>query len=185
HNRLGIDVMRGCTVGCRFCQAGMIYRPLRERSPRRILDLAKCGLSATGFEDVSLLSLDTGDYTLIEPLTKALLDETQERRIALSLPSLRAGSLTDETIREIKRVRKTGFTIAPEAGTQRLRDVINKNITEQDVMNSCSVAFEEGWSAMKMYFMIGLPTETDNDVIGIAELGKKVRELGKNKYNKN
>jgi radical SAM family uncharacterized protein/radical SAM-linked protein len=179
HNRLGIEVMRGCTVGCRFCQAGMIYRPLRERSPRRILDLAKCGLQATGFEDVSLLSLDTGDYTLIEPLTKALLDATQERRIALSLPSLRAGSLTDETIREIKRVRKTGFTIAPEAGTQRLRDVINKNISDAEIFETVERVASQGWSSIKLYFMVGFPTETRADLDGLCDLALKVRRIAR------
>ncbi|MEZ0229384.1 MAG: TIGR03960 family B12-binding radical SAM protein, partial [Planctomycetota bacterium] len=179
HNRLGIEVMRGCTVGCRFCQAGMIYRPLRERSPRRILDLAKCGLSATGFEDVSLLSLDTGDYTLIEPLTKALLDETQDRRIALSLPSLRAGSLTDATIREIKRVRKTSFTIAPEAGTQRLRDVINKNISDAEIFETVERVSSQGWSSIKMYFMVGFPTETKADLDGLCDLVLKVRRIAR------
>lgn len=179
HNRLGIEVMRGCTVGCRFCQAGMIYRPLRERSPRRILDLAKCGLSATGFEDVSLLSLDTGDYTLIEPLTKALLDETQERRIALSLPSLRAGSLTDATIREIKRVRKTSFTIAPEAGTQRLRDVINKNISDAEIFETVERVSSQGWTSIKMYFMVGFPTETKADLDGLCDLVLKVRRIAR------
>jgi radical SAM family uncharacterized protein/radical SAM-linked protein len=179
HNRLGIEVMRGCTVGCRFCQAGMIYRPLRERSPRRILDLAKCGLQATGFEDVSLLSLDTGDYTLIEPLTKALLDETQERRIALSLPSLRAGSLTDATIREIKRVRKTSFTIAPEAGTQRLRDVINKNISDAEIFETVERVASQGWTSIKLYFMVGFPTETKADLDGLCDLALKVRRIAR------
>ncbi|HZU95865.1 MAG TPA: TIGR03960 family B12-binding radical SAM protein [Planctomycetota bacterium] len=179
HNRLGIEVMRGCTVGCRFCQAGMIYRPLRERSPRRILDLAKCGLQATGFEDVSLLSLDTGDYTLIEPLTKALLDQTQEKRIALSLPSLRAGSLSDETISEIKRVRKTGFTIAPEAGTQRLRDVINKNISDAEIFETVERVSSQGWSSIKLYFMVGFPTETKADLDGLCDLALKVRRIAR------
>ncbi len=179
HNRLGIEVMRGCTVGCRFCQAGMIYRPLRERSPRRILDLAKCGLQATGFEDVSLLSLDTGDYTLIEPLTKALLDETQDRRIALSLPSLRAGSLTDATIREIKRVRKTSFTIAPEAGTQRLRDVINKNISDAEIFETVERVASQGWTSIKLYFMVGFPTETKTDLDGLCDLALKVRRIAR------
>ena len=179
HNRLGIEVMRGCTVGCRFCQAGMIYRPLRERSPKRILDLARCGLNSTGFEDVSLLSLDTGDYTLIEPLTKALLDETQDKKIALSLPSLRAGSLTDQTIREIKRVRKTGFTVAPEAGTQRLRDVINKNISDEEIYETVERVSSQGWTSIKLYFMVGFPTETRADLDGMCELALKARRIAR------
>ncbi|MGE0713461.1 MAG: TIGR03960 family B12-binding radical SAM protein [Planctomycetota bacterium] len=186
HNRLGIEVMRGCTVGCRFCQAGMIYRPLRERSPRRILDLAKCGLQSTGYEDVSLLSLDTGDYTLIDPLTKALLEETADKRVALSLPSLRAGSLTDDVIRDIRRVRRTSFTIAPEAGTQRLRDVINKNISDEEIFETVDRVAQNGWSEIKLYFMVGFPTETDDDLDGLVELVTRCREIGrryKKKFN--
>jgi radical SAM family uncharacterized protein/radical SAM-linked protein len=179
HNRLGIEVMRGCTVGCRFCQAGMIYRPLRERSPKKILDLAKCGMQSTGFEDVSLLSLDTGDYTLIEPLTKELLDETQKKRIAVSLPSLRAGSLSDQTIGEIKRVRKTGFTIAPEAGTQRLRDVINKNISDEEIFETVDRIAAQGWTSVKLYFMVGFPTERQSDLDGLCDLALKVRSLAR------
>ena len=179
HNRLGVEVMRGCTVGCRFCQAGMIYRPVRERSPRRILDLAKCGLGATGFEDISLLSLDTGDYTLIDPLTKQLLDETAGKRVALSLPSLRAGSLTDDVIRDMQRVRRTSFTIAPEAGTQRLRDVINKNISDQEIFETVERVARNGWEGIKLYFMIGFPTETDADLDGLVDLVVRCRDLGR------
>ena len=179
HNRLGVEVMRGCTVGCRFCQAGMIYRPVRERSPRRILDLAKCGLGATGFEDISLLSLDTGDYTLIDPLTKALLQETAGKRVALSLPSLRAGSLTDEVIRDITRVRRTSFTIAPEAGTQRLRDVINKNISDEEIFETVERVARNGWEGIKLYFMVGFPTEDQSDLDGLVDLVVRCRELGR------
>ncbi|MCO5170406.1 MAG: TIGR03960 family B12-binding radical SAM protein [Planctomycetes bacterium] len=178
HDRLPIEVMRGCTVGCRFCQAGMIYRPVRERSPRRILDLAKCGLGSTGFEDISLLSLDTGDYTLIDPLTRDLLEVTADKRVALSLPSLRAGSLTDDVIRDVTRVRRTSFTIAPEAGTQRLRDVINKNISDEEVLETVERVARNGWTGIKMYFMVGFPTETQQDLDGLVDLVTRCRDLG-------
>lgn len=185
HDRVAIEIARGCVDGCRFCQAGTIYRPVRERDPKQIVDTIIDGIEKGGYDETSLTSLSTADYTCLEPLVKMLGTELERRNVSFSVSSLRASGVTESLAREIARVRKTGFTIAPEAGTQRMRDVINKNITEQDVMNSCSVAFEAGWSAMKMYFMIGLPTETDDDVTGIAELGRKVRELGKNKYNKN
>ncbi len=185
HDRVAIEIARGCVDGCRFCQAGTIYRPVRERDPKQIVDTIIDGIEKGGYDETSLTSLSTADYTCLEPLVKMLGQELERRNVSFSVSSLRASGVTESLAREIARVRKTGFTIAPEAGTQRMRDVINKNITEQDVMNSCSVAFEEGWSAMKMYFMIGLPTETDEDVQGIAELGRKVRELGRNKYNKN
>ncbi|RMG07513.1 MAG: TIGR03960 family B12-binding radical SAM protein, partial [Planctomycetota bacterium] len=179
HSRVGVEVMRGCTVGCRFCQAGMIYRPLRERSPKRILDLARCGLAATGFDEVSLLSLDTGDYTLIDPLTKELLDQTADQRVGLSLPSLRAGSLTDDVIRDIRRVRRTSFTIAPEAGTQRLRDVINKNISDEEIFETVERIAQNGWTQLKLYFMVGFPTETRADLDGLIDLVLRCRELGR------
>ena len=185
HDRVAIEIARGCVDGCRFCQAGTIYRPVRERDPKQIVDTIIDGIEKGGYDETSLTSLSTADYTCLEPLVKMLGAELERRNVSFSVSSLRASGVTESLAREIARVRKTGFTIAPEAGTQRMRDVINKNITEQDVMNSCSVAFEEGWSAMKMYFMIGLPTETDEDVTGIAELGRKVRELGKTKYNTN
>jgi len=185
HDRVAIEIARGCVDGCRFCQAGTIYRPVRERDPKQIVDTIIDGIEKGGYDETSLTSLSTADYTCLEPLVKMLGTELERRNVSFSVSSLRASGVTESLAREIARVRKTGFTIAPEAGTQRMRDVINKNITEQDVMNSCSVAFEEGWSAMKMYFMIGLPTETDDDVTGIAELGRKVRELGKIKYHKN
>ncbi|HEY3139384.1 MAG TPA: TIGR03960 family B12-binding radical SAM protein [Blastocatellia bacterium] len=184
HDRVAIEIARGCVDGCRFCQAGTIYRPVRERDPKQIVDTIIDGIEKGGYDETSLTSLSTADYTCLEPLVKMLGGELERRKVSFSVSSLRASGVTESLAREIARVRKTGFTIAPEAGTQRMRDVINKNITEQDVMKSCSVAFEEGWSAMKMYFMIGLPTETDDDVLGIAELGRKVRELGRNKYNK-
>lgn len=185
HDRVAIEIARGCVDGCRFCQAGTIYRPVRERDPKQIVETLIDGIEKGGYDETSLTSLSTADYTCLEPLVKMLGTELERRKVSFSVSSLRASGVTESLAREIARVRKTGFTIAPEAGTQRMRDVINKNVTEQDVMKSCSVAFEEGWSAMKMYFMIGLPTETDEDVAGIAELGRKVRELGRAKYNKN
>ncbi|HWP42286.1 MAG TPA: TIGR03936 family radical SAM-associated protein, partial [Blastocatellia bacterium] len=167
-----------------FCQAGTIYRPVRERDPKKIVDTIIDGIESGGYDETSLTSLSTADYTCLEPLVKMLGKELERRKVSFSVSSLRASGVSEALAREIARVRKTGFTIAPEAGTQRMRDVINKNITEEDVMNSCSVAFSEGWSSIKMYFMIGLPTETDVDVRGIAELGRKVRELGQREFKK-
>ncbi len=185
HDRMAIEIARGCVDGCRFCQAGTIYRPVRERDPKDIVKTLIDGIEKGGYDETSLTSLSTADYTCLEPLVKMMGQELERRKVSFSVSSLRASGVKESLAREIAKVRKTGFTIAPEAGTQRMRDVINKNVTEADVMNSCSVAFEEGWSGMKMYFMIGLPTETDDDVEGIAELGRKVRELGRAKFKKN
>ena len=179
HDRVGVEVMRGCTVGCRFCQAGMIYRPLRERLPKTILELAENSLCKTGFDSVSLLSLDTGDYTLIDPLTREIIDRTLPKRVSVSLPSLRAGSLTDETIGEIRKVRKTSFTIAPEAGTQRLRDVINKNISNEEIFETVERVVRQGWTSIKFYFMIGFPTETDDDLDGLVDLVRRCRKIAR------
>jgi radical SAM family uncharacterized protein/radical SAM-linked protein len=184
HDRMAIEIARGCVDGCRFCQAGTIYRPVRERDPKEIVNTLIDGIERGGYDETSLTSLSTADYTCLEPLVKMLGSELERRKVSFSVSSLRASGVKETLAREIARVRKTGFTIAPEAGTQRMRDVINKNVTEADVMNSCAVAFEEGWSGMKMYFMIGLPTETDEDVQGIAELGRKVRELGRTRFKK-
>ncbi len=177
HDRLRLEVARGCTRGCRFCQAGMIYRPVRERSPRTLLDQAERAVAATGYEDLSLLSLSTGDYRSISPLMTELMRRCEVEHIAVSLPSLRAGTLTPELISQIKRVRKTGFTIAPEAGSQRLRNVINKNISEADILETVQDAFAAGWQVIKLYFMIGLPTETEADLKAIVHLVERVRRM--------
>ena len=175
HDRLRLEISRGCSRGCRFCQAGMIYRPVRERSPQTLLSLARESLATTGFEDISLLSLSSGDYGCIVPLLERLMASYAKEHVAVSLPSLRAGTLTPELMSLIKLVRKTGFTIAPEAGSQRLRDVINKNISEEDIFNAVENAFELGWRVIKLYFMIGLPTETEEDLEAIVDLVKRLR----------
>jgi len=179
HNRVSLEVARGCTRGCRFCQAGYIYRPVRERSAARLMALACESIRSTGYDELSLSSLSTGDYTGLLPLMKGLMDRFEGDRVSISLPSLRVGTLTPEMCRQIKRVRKTGFTIAPEAGTQRLRDVINKNITEDALVETAATVFGEGWDLIKLYFMIGLPTETDEDLDGITGLSRKVLDAGR------
>jgi radical SAM family uncharacterized protein/radical SAM-linked protein len=177
HDRLRLEVSRGCTRGCRFCQAGMIYRPVRERSPGQLLSLLDRCTSATGYDDISLLSLSTGDYGCIIPLMERLMARFTPENVAVSLPSLRAGTLTPELMNLIKKVRKTGFTIAPEAGSQRLRDVINKNISEKEIIDTVSDAFTLGWRVIKLYFMIGLPTETDDDLKHLVDLVRKLRRI--------
>jgi len=177
HDRLRLEIARGCTRGCRFCQAGMIYRPVRERSPEGLMDLAHRGLAATGYEDLSLMSLSTGDYAAIAPLLARLMDRCAADRVAVSLPSLRAGALTPELMELIRRVRKTGFTIAPEAGSRRLRDVINKNIAEADIVETVENAFRLGWQVIKLYFMIGLPTETRTDLEEMVALVDRLRRF--------
>ncbi len=179
HDRLRLELARGCTRGCRFCQAGMIYRPVRERSPENLMALLETSLNATGYEDVSLLSLSTGDYGCILPLMEALMLQYKHQKVAVSLPSLRAGTLTPELMQIVKEVRKTGFTIAPEAGSQRLRNVINKNITRDDIIKTVRDAFDLGWNTIKLYFMTGLPTETDEDLKAITVLVDEVRLLAK------
>jgi radical SAM family uncharacterized protein/radical SAM-linked protein len=177
HDRLGIEIARGCTRGCRFCQAGMIYRPVRERSVEDILQLAEQGIGASGFDELALLSLSTGDYSCLPEVLIRLMNRFADEYVSVSMPSMRVGTLTPEIIEQIKRVRKTGFTVAPEAGTDRLREVINKGITEEDLLTTCRDAFGAGWNLIKFYFMIGLPTETEEDVDAIVELAKKARAV--------
>jgi radical SAM family uncharacterized protein/radical SAM-linked protein len=170
HDRLGIEVARGCTRGCRFCQAGIIYRPVRERTADRVMELAERGMQDGGFEELALLSLSTGDYSCLSPALSRLMDRFVKEYVSVSMPSMRVGTLTPEIMNQIKRVRKTGFTLAPEAGTDRLRKVINKGITEEDLLATCRDASILGWKLLKFYFMIGLPTETEDDVKAIADL---------------
>lgn len=178
HDRISLEISRGCARGCRFCQAGIIYRPVRERRPNTILRIAEESLATTGWEEISLLSLSTGDYLNLEPLMVALMNRYSCKQVAISMPSLRVGTLTPEIMAEIKRVRKTGFTLAPEAGTARLRSVINKNISEEDLLATAKEAFQSGWNLLKLYFMIGLPTETYADLDGIVDLTRRVLACG-------
>lgn len=177
HDRVMLEVMRGCLRGCRFCQAGYIYRPLRERKPETLLGLADSLLSCSGFDEISLSSLSTSDFTGLPKLTDGLINMTEEKKIGLSLPSLRIDNFSLELMEKVQKVRKSGITFAPEAGTQRLRDVINKNITEDNIIKSTGLLFRGGWTNVKLYFMIGLPTETDTDVVGIADLAGKVLDV--------
>ncbi len=177
HDRLRLEISRGCSRGCRFCQAGMIYRPVRERSISTIMEQARKAIDATGYEDLSLLSLSTGDYSKLERLMEFLMGHCAPRHVAVSLPSIRADRLSKSLMEEIKRVRKTGFTIAPEAGSQRLRNVINKNIGEEDIRRAVEDAFSLGWQVIKLYFMIGLPTEEDTDIDALVDLVKRLRTL--------
>lgn len=170
HDRVGIEIARGCTRGCRFCQAGMLYRPVRERSPERVLGLARESLAKTGWDEVSLLSLSSGDYGHIGALVQSMVDNFGPEHIAVSLPSLRPETLERGMAEAIRTVRKTGFTLAPEAGTERLRRVINKGNTEDDLERAVTTAFRAGWQSLKLYFMIGLPTEDDDDLDAIADL---------------
>ncbi len=179
HNRLGMEIARGCTRGCRFCQAGYVYRPVRERGPRYVLEAAKRALAASGFEDVALLSLSTGDYCCIQELLGELVGELEPRKIAVSFPSMRVGTLTPALMERVKKVRKTGFTMAPEAGSERLRRVINKGICEQDLLEAAQAAFDMGWRIIKLYFMMGLPGETEADREAIVDLCMRVWEKGK------
>lgn len=174
HDRLSIEISRGCTRGCRFCQAGMIYRPVRERHPDSVISNVEKALKLTGFEEISLLSLSSGDYSCIAPLIKELMDRQSDKRIAVSLPSLRIDSLDPSWMEQIKRVRKTGFTLAPEAGNDRLREIINKSLTDKDILDTAGKVYSSGWNLIKLYFMIGLPGEKEEDLHDIAKLAKQV-----------
>ncbi|MBO7304724.1 MAG: TIGR03960 family B12-binding radical SAM protein [Clostridia bacterium] len=174
HDRIILEVYRGCIRGCRFCQAGMVYRPIREKSPETLCRAAKCLFENSGYDEISLISLSISDYSRLPELTDGLLSWTDDARVSLSLPSLRLDSFSEELMKKVTSVRTGGLTFAPEAGTQRLRDVINKNVTEQDLTNAVKIAFKGGKSSVKLYFMNGLPTETLEDVEGIAKLAKTV-----------
>ncbi len=177
HDRMMLEVFRGCTRGCRFCQAGMVYRPVRERSLELLKEQAKSLVRSTGYEEISLTSLNTSDYSCVSELVSALIHDYGPHGVSLSLPSSRVDSFSVGLLEEIQKVRRTGLTLAPEAGSQRLRDVINKNVTEADYLNAIRSAFTSGWTGVKLYFMIGLPTETDVDVGGIADMAYQAVEI--------
>jgi radical SAM family uncharacterized protein len=179
HDRISLEVFRGCTRGCKFCQAGMITRPVRERSLETLVDLAEELVMNTGCDEISLVSLSTADYTRLPELTTRLQERFSEKRIGLSLPSLRVDAFSVDIAHQVQKVRKSGLTFAPEAGSQRMRDVVNKTVTEEDLFTSAAAAFDKGWRKIKLYFMIGLPTETDEDIEGIARLAKEVLAIGR------
>ena len=185
HDRVNLELFRGCVRGCRFCQAGHVYRPIRAKKPETLVRQGIETLKNTGHEDVTLLSLSTSDYRHLSELCDGLLEYCQDRSIGLSLPSLRADNFSMEIMEKLQKVRKSGLTFAVEGGSQRLRDAVNKNVTEEDLLNTCRIAFEGGWNSVKLYYMLGLPTETDEDILGIAEMANQVlhcwRQHAKNK----
>ncbi len=176
HDRIMLEIMRGCTRGCRFCEAGMLYRPVRERSVPHLMELARALEKSTGYEEISLSSLSSGDYSCLPELVHDLMTEFKKKRVSVSLPSLRIDSVLKDSLEETQQVKKSSLTFAPEAGTQRLRDVINKGVTEEDLVGKVTDAFEGGWSSVKLYFMIGLPTETLEDLDGIGHLAQVVNQ---------
>ena len=179
HDRVMLEVFRGCIRGCRFCQAGYAYRPVRPRDPKLLLEQGIAACKDSGYKEMTLSSLSTSDYRPLEQLCDGLLDWCEPNRVSLSLPSLRADNFSLGLMERVQHVRKSGLTFAPEAGTQRLRDAINKNVTEEEILRSCRTAFSGGWSSVKLYFMLGLPTETDEDVLGIADLAEKIYQAWK------
>ena len=186
HDRVSLELFRGCPRGCRFCQAGHVYRPLRARKPETLIRQGIESLKNTGHEDVTLLSLSTSDYRALPALCDGLLEYCEPRSIGLSLPSLRADNFSMEIMERLQKVRKSGLTFAVEGGSQRLRDAVNKNVTEEDVLNTCRIAFAGGWNTVKLYYMLGLPTETDEDILGIAEMANQILHCWRvNAKNKN
>jgi len=181
HDRITLEIARGCTRGCRFCQAGMIWRPYRERNTSLLMEMAENMLQATGHEEISLLSLSSGDYSCLEPLVKNLMNRYYQKRVALALPSLRVESLNTALMEEIKRTRKTSFTLAPEAGTDKMRMIINKGNTSEDLLSTVDKIFAAGWKSIKLYFMLGLPHETQEDMEGIVNLGYEALRAAKHR----